>query len=219
MSDFIACVKKNLDNLNLTFGGEHIKTIEIRKLSGNLYRELDDKSIANVFKVCEELLEERNWAMGVIAYDFAYRVRKQYDDNTFLIFESWLIEYVRGWGDCDDFCTHAFGELLIQKPEFFHKIILWTNREEFWMRRAAAVILIPSINQNKYSKLEPFLVSEQLMRDDNDSVRKGYGWMLKFYQLKNQNVYITTLLIIGKLCLVFALGMQWKKCLRIRKSS
>lgn len=21
-------------------------------------------------------------------------------------------DYVRGWGGCDDFCTHAFGELL-----------------------------------------------------------------------------------------------------------
>lgn len=80
MSDFIVYVKKRLDNLTLTFGGEHIKTVEIRKLSNNLYRELDDNSKANVFKICEELLEEYNWAMGVIAYDFAYRVRKQYDD-------------------------------------------------------------------------------------------------------------------------------------------
>lgn len=128
--------------------------------------------------------------MGVIAYDFAYRVRNQYDDNTFSIFESWLSEYVRGWGDCDDFCTHAFGTLLIQKPELFFKIILWTNREEFWMRRAAAVILIPSINQNKYNKLEPFLVSERLMKDDNDLVRKGYGWMLKVLSLKEpEQVY------------------------------
>lgn len=184
MSNFIVYVKKHLDNLTLTFGGEHIKTVEIRKLSNNLYRELDDKSKANVFKICEELLEEYNWAMGVIAYDFAYRVRKQYDDNTFSIFESWLIKYVRGWGDCDDFCTHAFGELLIQKPECFHKIISWTNREEFWMRRAAAVILIPSINQNKYSKLEPFLISDKLIKDDNVLVCKGYGWMLKVLSIK-----------------------------------
>lgn len=61
MSDFIVYVKKRLDNLTLTFGGEHIKTVEIRKLSNNLYRELDDKSKANVFKICEELLEEYNW--------------------------------------------------------------------------------------------------------------------------------------------------------------
>lgn len=142
MSDFIVYVKKYLDNLTLTSGCEHIKTIDIRKLwklSGNLYRELNDKSKANVFKVCEELLEEYNWAMGIIAYDFAYRVRKQYDDNTFSTFESWLIKYVRGWGDCDDFCTHAFGDLLLQKPEWFHKVISWTNREEFWMLRAAEV--------------------------------------------------------------------------------
>ena len=190
MSDFIIHVKKHLDNLTFTSGGEHIKTKDLRKLSANLYRELNDKSKINVFKICEDLLAQYNWAMGLIAYDFAFRVRKQYDDNTFSVFEAWLIKYVRGWGDCDDFCTHAFGELLVQKPEYFQKIILWTNREEFWMRRAAAVILIPSINQNQYSKIEPFLISDQLMKDENDLVRKGYGWMLKVLSIKEpQYVY------------------------------
>ena len=31
-------------------------------------------------------------------YDWAYKVRKQYNENTFSVFESWLIKYVRGKG-------------------------------------------------------------------------------------------------------------------------
>jgi 3-methyladenine DNA glycosylase AlkD len=90
---------------------------------------------------------------GENAYDFAYRVKKQYDDDTFSLFEAWLIKYVHGWGDCDDFCTHAFGELIIQKPELFIKIKSWTKNKEFWMRRAAAVILIPCIQNDVYDKI------------------------------------------------------------------
>lgn len=184
MNDYILNVKQQLDNLVVTHNGEHKKTIEIRRLSNRLYKEIYDKSIDNIFATCSELLEQHDWAMGVIAYDFAYRVRKQYDNNTFSIFESWLINYVRCWGDCDDFCTHAFGELLIQRTELFPKILLWTEREEFWMRRAAAVILIPSIHQKKYNKINPTIISDLLIQDCNNLVLKGYGWMLKVLSQK-----------------------------------
>ena len=66
-----------------------------------MYRALEDKSINNVLAACECLLKEKEWALGVIAYDWAFRVRKQYNDQTFAIFEGWLKEYVTGWGDCE----------------------------------------------------------------------------------------------------------------------
>lgn len=65
-------------------------------------------------------------------------MRKQYDEATFTVFESWLEQYVCGWGDCDDFCTHAFGELICQNTELSKKTVLWAQRDEFWMRRASA---------------------------------------------------------------------------------
>src|SRR5699024_3082153 len=109
--------------------------------------------------------------MEVIAFDFAYRVKKQYDENTFSIFEGWLIKYVRGWGDCDDFCTHGFGELIMQNTSLVHKIIPWTERNEFWIRRASAVVLIPSIYHDKYKETNPTLISDLLMNDQEDLVR------------------------------------------------
>lgn len=37
--------------------GKHVVTGDIRKLSAKLYREIKDKTIDNVFFLCEELLE------------------------------------------------------------------------------------------------------------------------------------------------------------------
>lgn len=89
-----------------------------------------------------------------------------------------------GWGDCDDFCTHAFGELLIQQPQLFSKVIEWTNSELFWVRRAAAVVLIPAIRKG-YITTDVFKISDLLMSGEHDLVRKGYGWMLKELALKD----------------------------------
>jgi len=159
--------------------GKHIVTGDIRKLSAKLYRQIGDKSIENVFAICEELLKQHTWAFGVIAFDFAYRVKGQYNDSTYNVFFRWLKDYVRGWGDCDDFCTHAFGELLRQNKALFSKVILWTEDNDFWVRRASAVILIPSILRNDYEGINPLEISDRLMEDEHDLVQKGYGWMLK----------------------------------------
>ncbi len=117
--------------------------------------------------------------MGVIAFDFAYRMKNHYNESTYDIFYHWLKDYVRGWGDCDDFCTHAFGELLRQKKSLFVKITAWTDDNDFWVRRASAVILIPAIMKNDYEGMEPFTISDRLMTDSHNLVLKGYGWMLK----------------------------------------
>lgn len=171
-----------------------LTTGKVRSISSTLYKTLEDKSIDNVFAQCEQLLNEHDWALGVIAYDWAFRVRKQYNDKTFFIFEGWLKRYVTGWGDCDDFCTHAFGELLSQNNELFTHVVKWTQHPDFFVRRASAVILIYPIKQNKYDKLEPFLICDALMNDPHHLVLKGYGWLLKILsQTEKSNVcqYLT----------------------------
>jgi len=97
---------------------------------------------------------------------------------------------VRGWGDCDDFCVHAFGELICQRPELFSNIINWTKREEFWMHRASAVVLILSIKRGKYKEINPFQISDLLMNDKHYLVLKGYGWMLKEFSKKEPELVL-----------------------------
>ncbi len=168
--------------------GEHIKTGDIRKLSGRLFRKIEDKRIENVLHVCEKFLAERAWELGVIAFDWAFRMKKDYSKDTYCVFYGWLKKYVRGWGDCDDFCTHAFGELLRQEKSLFANVVEWTKDKDFWVRRASAVILIPAILRNDFEGIDPLLISDKLMNDEHDLVLKGYGWMLKSLSQVNQSV-------------------------------
>jgi len=179
MNEIVKTAKNKLEKLERSPIMDNIKTSEIRKLAAVLFREMKDKETDEVFAVCYELLEERSGDLGVIAYEFAYRMRKQYDEKTFYVFEDWLIKYISNWGECDDFCTHAFGELICQKPELVTNLTPLAKHDGFLVRRGVAVMLIPSIRQNKYRETNPFQVCDLLMFDEHKSVLQGYGWTLK----------------------------------------
>lgn len=181
MNIYLEQAKRELSTKSKNTG---LKTNEVRRLSAVLFRNVKDESIDTVFKLCKDFLDDHSWEMGVIAFDWAYRMRGQYTKETFDIFEAWLLDYVRGWGDCDDFCTHAVGELLCQFPELFDRVMGWTGYTEFWMRRAAAVSLIPALYKDRYFSFDPFVISDALMHDEHNLVLKGYGWMLKIYSYK-----------------------------------
>lgn len=83
VADILIRIKTELESVGLTPLTGKIKTSDVRRVSALVYRDLPDKSKEFVFAVCESLLEQRNWPMKVIAFDFAYRVRKQYDRDTF----------------------------------------------------------------------------------------------------------------------------------------
>ncbi|MGF1836884.1 DNA alkylation repair protein [Photobacterium sanguinicancri] len=168
----------------------NIKTGQVRAISAQTFKTIENKDISNVLALCTQLLESKDWALGVIAYDWAFRVKKQYSKETFYVFENWLTNYVTDWNDCDDFCTHAFGELISQYNELFDMALKWISHPNFAVRRAAAVILIYPINKDKYSGINPLKVADLLIKDDHDLVQKGYGWMLKVLSQKEPQLVI-----------------------------
>ena len=155
-----------------------LKTWLTRQISSKYFSKIKKKSKKEIFALCELLLKSGYSEERTIAFDWAFRLRRRYTSDDFSLLESWLKTYVTGWGSCDDFCTHAFGEFLYQFPEFISNVKKWTDSENRWLRRASAVVLIYSIRRNK-SVEEGFEIADMLLPDENDMVQKGYGWMLK----------------------------------------
>lgn len=153
-------------------------TSEVRKVSANVYRKLP-KGMTYVFNLCEQLLSLRIWEMTITAYDWAYRNRNHYDESTFEVFERWMKDYISDWWDCDDFCTHAFGELMIKYPQLLLRTFAWCDHENFAVRRCAAVVLILPIKRKSVLTIDPLEIANRLYDDPHYLVLKGYGWMLK----------------------------------------
>ncbi|MFH1611675.1 MAG: DNA alkylation repair protein [bacterium] len=159
----------------------------VRKISKKYFLDIKDLDKKEIWNLCEELLKSGYNEEKTVAFDWAYRLEKQYTKSDFKIFERWLKEYVSNWGDCDDFCTHAFGKLIFLFPEFLVKLPVWAKNKNVWVRRASAVILIYPNRKDKYID-ESFQIADILLKDKEDLVQKGYGWLLKEISNKDKKI-------------------------------
>lgn len=155
-----------------------IATPLVRKVAFKNFKEVKNLEKKQIFSLCEELLKTNGSSYQDIAFDWAFRIKKQYQKEDFKIFENWLKKYVNTWGSCDDLCTHAFGKFIYQFPEFLLRTKEWAKSQNKWFRRASAVVLIYPLRKGKYLK-EAFDTAKILLKDNEDLVQKGYGWMLK----------------------------------------
>jgi 3-methyladenine DNA glycosylase AlkD len=159
-------------------GTRSLTTPVVRAISRQYYKQVRSLDKDQVFHLCESLLESRLWTERTIAFDWAFRCRKHFEDADFQRFERWLQRYVDGWGSCDDLCVHAFGAFIHMYPARIAEIAAWTGSENRWLRRAAAVVLIYSIRRQENFDAA-FGIADHLLHDEDDLVQKGYGWMLK----------------------------------------
>ena len=180
-------LRKNIDNKYkkeaLIFFKEKVKIIGVktpivRKIAKKYFQEIKNFKKKEIFNLCEKLLKTGKNEEIIIAFDWVFRLRKQYKKSDFFVFEIWLKKYVSNWGSCDDFCTHAFGYFIYRFQEFLVKTEKWAKSQNRWLRRASAVILIYSVRQKKYLN-NIFKIADILLLDQDDLVQKGYGWMLK----------------------------------------
>ncbi len=63
-------------------------------------------------------------------------------------------------------------------PEQLANLVKWTQSENRWLRRGAAVTLIIPARHGKFLEYV-FRIADALLEDKDDLVQKGYGWMLK----------------------------------------
>ncbi len=159
-----------------------VRSDGLKEIDKKYWPEVKEMTKKDFFLFVEELLKSNYNEESGLAFKWLFRRKSEFLKSDFKIFEKWLERYVNNWGKCDDFCTHAFGELLSQYPEFVPVVKKWTKSKNRWVRRASAVIFIKSNNTyhtGKGSLKDIFYIADALLLDSDDLVQKGYGWMLK----------------------------------------
>lgn len=155
-----------------------VKMGVVGKIASRYYREIKHLEKAEIFSLCEELLKTDFGEEAAIAFKWAFSLHKKYKPEDFRLFESWLEKYVNSWAKCDDFCNHAVGEIVEQNPGYIKDLKRWAKSDNRWMRRGAAVTMILPARKGLFLN-EVFEIADILLLDEDDLVRKGYGWMLK----------------------------------------
>ena len=157
-----------------------IKTAEVQRMAKAVLKELKQAKASKdeIFELCEEL-----WKSGMqeemhIACAFSESQVKLYEPSDFETFGRWIKTYVSNWASCDTLCNHTVGDLIAKFPELSESLIPWTESDNRWVRRAAAVTLIVPAKRGGFLPLV-FRIADALLTDTDDMVQKGYGWLLK----------------------------------------
>jgi 3-methyladenine DNA glycosylase AlkD len=113
-----------------------------------------------------------------IVSEWAHALSGRYEREDLAVFRHWIETYITNWASCDGFCNHTMGDFIDQYPEFVDELKRWTQSENRWMRRAAAVSLIVPAKRGRFldASME---IADLLLTDKDDLVQKGYGWLLK----------------------------------------
>lgn len=155
-----------------------VRMFEVGKIAKEFYKEICGKSKAEIFALCEQLWQSGYLEEAVVACECAFSLRKHYEPEDFDVFERWLMKYVDNWASCDTLCNHTIGSFVKQYPQYVSRLKAWTKSDNRWVRRGAAVTLI--IPARKGLFFEDVLgIAKAMLCDQDDMVRKGYGWMLK----------------------------------------
>lgn len=155
-----------------------VKSALVGRIAKNYFNEIESENKKIIFSLCEELFRSDYCEEAYIAAEWAYQVREAYSEDDFFIFEMWIKNYINNWAKCDTLCNHAVGSFIEKFPAYIENLKTWTASDNRWVRRAAAVTLILPARKGNFLK-DVFEISDRLLKDRDDLVQKGYGWLLK----------------------------------------
>ncbi len=153
-------------------------TASLRKAAVQTRRRiLREESLGFLMKVADDLFHGDILEEKVFAIFLLERLTDQLGSKEFHVFESWLAR-VSTWADHDALASYLFGPMLVSDPKRSQRVFVWAKKRSRWHRRAAAVSLIRGARAGLFEK-EIIRISNLLLRDEDDIVQKGLGWLLR----------------------------------------
>jgi len=119
-----------------------------------------------------KVLEEKIYAVFLLE-----KLTHELSDAEFKLLESWLSR-ISSWADHDGLVHYLIGPMIVAKPARSKRVFLWARSADRWHRRAACVALIHA-TRKKIVFAQVVRLSNLLLKDEDDMVQKGLGWLLR----------------------------------------
>ena len=145
----------------------------VGKIAKAYFKEINMQTKREIFDLCEDLWQSGYLEEAVIACEWSYELRKQYEPEDGEIFARWIETYVDNWITCDTLCNHTVGTFVEIYPAFIEQLKQFAYSGNRWMRRAAAVTLIIPARRGLFLD-DIFEIADILLMYTDDLVRKGY---------------------------------------------
>src|SRR5579885_2676782 len=152
-------------------------TAELRKVAVRFRRTIvKELGLSFLVKVADELFSGEFLEEKIFAVLLLQAVTKQLGETEFKLFESWL-DHISSWGDHDALVHYLIAPMITAQPARARNVFRWAKSANRWHRRAACVALIQG-TRKKLFFAQVKRLSNMLLADDDDMVKKGLGWLL-----------------------------------------
>jgi 3-methyladenine DNA glycosylase AlkD len=153
-------------------------TTELRKVAVRFRRTiLRERDLDFLVKVADRLFRGRVLEEKVFGVFLLEKLVDQFGDREFRLFESWL-KRISTWADHDGLVHYLIAPMIAAEPTRARSVFTWAKSSNRWHRRAACVGLIQGTRRNMFFP-EIVRLSNLLLRDEDDMVQKGLGWLLR----------------------------------------
>jgi 3-methyladenine DNA glycosylase AlkD len=153
-------------------------TAELRKLAVRFRRTIvKEQGVEFLIRVADKLFAGEVLEEKVFAVFLLEKLVGDFGDREFRMFDSWL-DRVTSWADHDALAHYLLAPMVVANPLRAERVFKWAKTKNRWRRRAACVALIRGARQKKFFA-EIVRLSAMLLRDEDDMVQKGLGWLLR----------------------------------------
>jgi 3-methyladenine DNA glycosylase AlkD len=153
-------------------------TADLRKAMRHYRKEiLGEHDLEFLVNVADELFSGQVLEEKIAAVFLLEKMDAQFGPREFRLFESWL-DRISSWADHDGLVHSVIAPMVVANPERVKDVCRWSKSRDRWHRRAACVALIRGARAKMFFP-EIVKLSDSLLADQDDMVRKGLGWLLR----------------------------------------
>jgi len=135
------------------------------------------KDLPPAIQVTQQLIESQILEEASIGIRILRRMTRHLTPAHFDTVDTW-VDLLTNWANTDGLSTWIIADIINKDPNLTDRLQEWTTSKNRWRRRAAAVSLVPIARKGDMLD-QVFRITDRLMTDNDDMVRKGVGWLLK----------------------------------------
>lgn len=153
-------------------------TAALRTFARQRRREISkEHDLEFLVQVADRLFTGRVLEEKIFAVLLLENLTSKLDERHFLLLESWL-DRISSWADHDGLVHYLIAPMIAADRKRLARVFQWAKSPDRWHRRAACVALIQGRQQREYFAHTRRL-SNALLKDQDDMVQKGLGWLLR----------------------------------------
>ena len=158
----------------------NVGTVEMRALARSIHvANRAHWSIREATTFADALIADPHLEVKSVGIEVVGRYRRDFTPRVLDVWKGWLAaNHSANWATTDAICGVLIGPLLVMYPELRERMRVWARDRNMWVRRAAAVGLIPSVRQGGALDLA-YEIARRLHADEEDLIQKAVGWMLR----------------------------------------